>query len=298
MLDLTIIIVTYNSAKIITHTLSRLSSIDCKIIISDNNSIDNTIDIVKDKFPKVRIITNKHNIGFSKANNIAFKQANTGFVATLNPDCFFENVNDIDKIINIMHKNSNIAIASGELYGGKMDKDENIIIQNKDNIAVSNYIKQLDEFYYSNFISGCFMVMRVEIFQKIGFFNEKFFLYCEDNEICKRVLRNKYDLAVAKNIKIIHLSNQSSDESCGIKKFNYNILWYRFGWSKLIYTQEVHNKFIAKLRAVRNIIKNTIIILYFFYKKKQINPINKAILYSSFAYLVGKTSLDVNKYKK
>ncbi len=294
MSNLTIVIVTYNSSKIIKECLSRIYNSKYNITISDNNSIDNTIKIVQENFPRVKIIKNNENIGFAKANNVAFKQAKTDFVATLNPDCFFEDISDIDKIINIMISDNKIAIASAELYSGFLDKNKLTITQ-KFHPDQQNYIKEQNNYFHTKFISGCFMIMKVDIFKKIGFFNEKFFLYCEDNEICKRTLKNNYILAVIKDTKICHLSEQSSDTRKNDSNFNETILWYRFGYSKLIYTQEVHNKFIAKLRAIRNIIKNYLIILRTKIAKNNVNIINKLILDASICYLFNRKPININK---
>ena len=290
MTDLTIIIVTFNSSKIISKCLSKIYNSNYDIIISDNNSSDNIIAIIKKDFPRVKIIKNSENIGFAKANNIGFKNSNSQFVATLNPDCFFENIADIEKIINIMKSDNKIAIASAMLYSGFLDNDK-LSITNQSQIAAKGYFNEQAKYYHAKFISGCFMMLRVSIFEKTGFFNEKFFMYCEDNEICKRTLKNNYKLVIVKDTKICHLSQQSSD-SRNNKKFNDVILWYKFGYSKLIYTQEVHNKFIAKLRAIRNIIKNYFIILH---AKCTNNNINRLILDASICYLLNKEPINVNK---
>jgi GT2 family glycosyltransferase len=293
MTDLTIIIVTFNSSKIISKCLSKIYNSNYDIIISDSNSSDNTIAIIKKDFPRVKIIKNSENIGFAKANNIGFKNSNSQFVATLNPDCFFENIADIEKIINIMKSDNKIAIASAMLYSGFLDNDK-LSITNQCQIAAKGYFNEQAKYYHTKFISGCFMMLRVSIFEKTGFFNEKFFMYCEDNEICKRTLKNNYKLVIVKDTKICHLSQQSSD-SRNNKQFNDVILWYRFGYSKLIYTQEVHNKFIAKLRAIRNIIKNYFIILHAKCTNNNINNINRLILDASICYLLNKEPINVNK---
>src|SRR5690606_11776863 len=109
-------------------------------------------------------------------------------------------------------------------------------------------------FFEAKFITGACMFMKMDVFRQIGFFDENFFMYCEDNEINKRTKRKGYELAVVKDTKFFHLGGQSS-----VKRNNEDIIyfihWHKFGWSKMYYTESVHNKLIAKLKSIRKIIQ-------------------------------------------
>ncbi|MBL6785412.1 MAG: glycosyltransferase family 2 protein, partial [Rickettsiales bacterium] len=233
--NLTFILVTFNSEDIIRICLDKLSEISTNIIVSDNNSNDSTIAIIKKNYPKVHLIENKKNLGFSKANNIAFQFVKTEYFAIINPDCFI-NHNSVDTIYQTIQKNPEIAIAGAVQYAGSFNQDKNKIINKSlDTIAEKNYQKEHNNYYETKFISGCFMVFRKAIFDKIGFFDEGFFLYCEDNEICKRVVKKGYKIAVIKNTEQIHLSQQSTGELS--PKIKEGIMWHRYGFSKCYYTQ-------------------------------------------------------------
>jgi len=293
MSELTIVIVTFNSSHVIANLLSLIYERGYDVIISDNGSSDDTIQIIEEQFPAVNIIKNCHNIGFARANNKGFLSANTEFVATINPDCLVY-CDDIAKILAVMIEHPEVAIASGQLYKGFFNKEQKkITFTNKDETLIKNYISEHSQFYYSKFISGCFMIMRKSVFDKIGFFDQNFFLYCEDNELCKRVLKNKHKMAIVKNTKICHLGGHSANNCTKTgAKFEYLILWHKLGWSKLYYTQAVHNRFVASLKAIRNIMKMLILVSYHFIKDRKIPTSYKAIFCASFAYLFGKKAFD------
>ena len=136
------------------------------------------------------------------------------------------------------------------------------------------------------------MCFRKAIFDKIGFFDEGFFLYCEDNEICKRVLKNGYKIAIMKNTEQIHLSQQSTGELS--PKIKEGIMWHQFGYSKCYYTECIHNRFIASLKAIRNILRAFIKEMPFYFGLKKQNIKNQAIICGSFSYLIGKGAFDKN----
>ena len=288
MPDLTIIIVTYNSSNIILTALKKLNFQKYKIIIVDNNSTDDTVLLIKKNFPDALIIQNNKNCGFARANNIALKETKTEFALILNPDCFIEE-NDIEKVIKVMKNNSRIALASAVCHNCVLDKNQQLINIHACPVSQRNLLTNKGDFSIAKFVSGACMFMRISTYKKIGFFDENFFLYCEDNELNKRTKKRGYDIAVANGAKFYHLSGQSSDlESRNL----YFIQWHKFGWSKMYYTQAVHNKLIAKLKAIRKITEILIKMVIDLIKYKKIALSNKATLSGSFAYLIGLKAFD------
>ncbi|MDA9818363.1 glycosyltransferase family 2 protein [Flavobacteriaceae bacterium] len=285
--ELTFIIVTFNSSKIISETLSSIDQSKYNVIVVDNASTDNTAQIIKNNFPQTALIENPKNVGFGRGNNIGFEKVQTEFTCVLNPDCFVDD-KSIVEILKTLKANPNIAIANGVPYSGYLNnKTQKIITTKIDEIAAKGQTDDKGDYYNVTFISGCCIFFKKEILKKIGLFYKNFFIYCEDNELCKRVMKNKYQIATVKNAKITHLSGKSSDLSN--PKIAYAILWHKFGWSKCYYTQAVHNKLIAKLKAIKNIIKRLIIIAI---KKQKPILVDKAILNGCFGYLVGKKAFD------
>ena len=253
-------------------------------IIVDNNSSDNTVKVIEDlENDNITLIKNVKNLGFARANNKALNAVKTNYSLLINPDCLIKK-DSIDKILSKIDNHDNLAILSAQLYPNElvMDRISHVKKPSKELLD--------DDIYDVRFVSGCCMFINMKVLKKIGFFDEGFFLYCEDNELCKRVLNSKLKLGIVKGTKVIHKGGQSSgaiDE-----KKQYAILWHRFGWSKCYYTQAVHFTLVAKLKAVRDIIKCSFKILKAKIKGEEPGIIYRAKLGGSFGYLIGKKAFD------
>jgi len=286
---LSIILVTYNSSELIKSSLEALkSNSNFKIYVDDNASNDDTISIIKKNFPDIEILISPKNMGFSRANNMALKIVKTKFSLILNVDARITQ-EDILKTLKIMEQNPNIAMAGNIVHNCKY---ENNLI--KDIVPCQKNLLQLNglqnnEFYINKFITGAGMFLNMEIMKKIGFFDEGFFLYCEDNEICKRVQKNGFQTAIIKDTALIHIGGNSSKTTPQEMK---KIYWHRFGWSKLYYSEKIYNKFIANIKAIRMIIKFSLTILFEYIKTQKISAIHSQGLKGSFAYLIGLKAFD------
>jgi hypothetical protein len=288
---LTIIITTYNSSQLIKSCIDSIINIpNIDIIIVDNYSSDNTIQIIETNFPNLKIIKNSKNLGFSFANNLALKIATTKYSLILNVDAKISQ-NDIFTTLKILEENPKIAIAGNIVHNCKLINGEitNPTPCPKNLLQLKG--SQNDKFYINKFITGAGMYLNMDIMKKIGFFDEGFFLYCEDNEICKRAIKKGYNTAIIKNTTLIHVGGNSSSISPDELK---KIYWHRFGWSKLYYCEKIYNKFFAKIKAIRMIINFSIKIIFEKIKSKKISLNNLQGLKGSIAYFIGKKAFDEN----
>jgi len=288
---LSIIIVTYNSSKLIKSCLEAVSNIDqIKIYVVDNKSSDNTLEIVKNNFPQIDIIINSKNLGFSRANNLALKLVKTKFALVLNVDARI-NQEDIFKTIKILEQNPKIAIAGNVVHNCKIDNDKISQISPCPKNLMQLKGLQNNQYYINKFVTGAGMFLNMEIMQKIGFFDEGFFLYCEDNEICKRVQKKGYQTAIIKDTRLIHIGGNSSKISPQELK---KIYWHRFGWSKLYYSEKIYNKFIARIKAIRMIIKFSLTIMLEYIKTQKISLHYLQGLKGCIGYFFGEKAFDKN----
>ena len=263
--------------------LAKLDFNQYEIIIVDNNSSDDSCVLIEKRFPQIKLIKLAQNIGFSRANNIALRQVKTEFALILNPDAFID-FESIEKILDKMKTDSRIALAGPIIYHANLEAGEmkNIQLVNK---CLDNVYKKDGDVYLVKFLTGAAMFIRMEIINKIGFFDENFFLYCEDNEICKRAFKKGYKNIIVEGTKLLHLSGQSTGRKN--EKEVRQIYWHRFGWSKAYYTQTVHGIVVAKLKAMRMILKTLILMVKGFLLGKKISMINRATFLGAGAYLIG-----------
>jgi N-acetylglucosaminyl-diphospho-decaprenol L-rhamnosyltransferase len=286
--NLTIIIVTF---QIIKQSLENIDRDKYPVIIVDNASSDNTVSIIESNFSSLKIIKNNKNIGYGRANNIALRQVKTKFALLLNADATIDSKN-IDKIIDLMNNNQDIAIAGPILYKKNFlsNNEFSEIIISKINRKVREYHEN-DKFYFNQFITGASMFLNIDAIKKIGLFDEGFFLYCEDNEICKRAIKYNYKTAIVKDTKFYHISGGS----CKISEKQRNVIyWHKFGWSKLYYTEKVWGLFVAKLKATRMIFKFSFLCLKCFFKTSKILNNEYCGLKGSVGYLIGLKAFDKN----
>ncbi|MFH1456761.1 MAG: glycosyltransferase family 2 protein [Patescibacteria group bacterium] len=207
---ISIIIVNYNGQEFLSDCLESVLKSDYpsyEVILVDNNSSDESVNIVKNKFPQIKIIINKKNLGFAKANNIGIKQVSGDAIFLLNNDTIIHK--DLVKILsNELFSSEQIGMVGPKIYflekGKKPDNQKTIwfaggkinwqkatswhIAKNQDD---NNYIDEKKEV---DFITGCALMIKKEVINKIGLLDEKFFAYYEDADWCLRAKKAGYKI--------------------------------------------------------------------------------------------------------
>lgn len=235
-MDLSIIIVNYNVKEFLQnliHSIEKASSnISKEIIVIDNASDDGSVDIVKEKFPSVKFIINKNNIGFGSANNQGLEIAQGKFILFINPDCIVSE-DTFDKMIHFFQKHSECGLAGCKILNSdgslqlacrrsfpgpwtsftKVTGLSNLFPKSK--IFARYNLTYLDEnkTYEVDAVSGSFMMIRREIYEKVGGFDEQFFMYGEDLDLCYRVQQSGYKVFYFHDTQIIHYKGESTKRS-------------------------------------------------------------------------------------
>ena len=207
MTDLTIAIVTYNNERTIKKCIeSLLSHIDSRIshqlFIIDNNSSDNTLNIVRNISGNIIIIENKKNIGFGAGHNMLLELLESRYHLVLNPDVFFEN-NCLYEMMEYMDKRPYIGLLSPmiKFSDGRLQylcKRNPTFVDLFIRFLLPKFFKkrqfsfEMRETGYNSefeieYATGCFMFFRTDIFTRLYGFDERFFLYLEDADITRRV---------------------------------------------------------------------------------------------------------------
>ncbi|UCF64026.1 MAG: glycosyltransferase [bacterium] len=232
-IKISVIIVNYNVKEYLAQALSSieraLKSISHEIIVIDNHSIDGSIPFLKKQFPELKLIENQENVGFGKANNQGLKQARGEFVVLINPDTvvqedtflrllnFFENTADAAaatcKIINpdgsfsidCRHSIPTPTIALWKVLGlSKLFPRSRIFGQYN-----MTYLDE-DQTYPIPAISGSFMMIKSNVLEDIGYFDERFFMYCEDIDLCHRINERGHKIYYVPQTQIIHYKGEST----------------------------------------------------------------------------------------
>ncbi|WP_293778212.1 glycosyltransferase family 2 protein, partial [uncultured Oxalicibacterium sp.] len=202
--DITVIVVTFNSAHCIpalTPTLGVLPH----VIFVDNASNDGTIEAVHSALPHADIIANKRNLGFGAANNRALEKTKTRFALLLNPDCLPE--------IDALHQ---LLAAAAEFPDAAIIAPH--LIKRNGGIEVS-YRWPHNRWLSCGpaaegpccvgFACGAVLLLNMQQMRDVGYFDEAFFLYYEDEDLCQRAFDARKQIVIAPSVGICHLSRGS-----------------------------------------------------------------------------------------
>jgi hypothetical protein len=235
-MNLSVIIVNYNVRQFLENALASvfraLKGVRGEVFVVDNASDDGSAEMVKKKFPSVHLIANKENVGFAKANNQALKKVRGKYVLLLNPDTvvqentfrvmldFFTDTPDAGlagcKILNpdgsfqlpcrrgfptpwvAFTKTFGLSalFPGSRLFGGY-------------NLT---YLSE-DETYPVDAVSGSFMMARGDVIERVGGFDEMFFMYGEDLDWCYRIMKAGYKVYYVHRTTIIHFKGESTRRS-------------------------------------------------------------------------------------
>ncbi len=252
-IKISVIIVNYNVeyflAQCLTSVLKAneaLSKIYPKaateIFVVDNNSVDGSIRMLKKEFPSVKLIQNKENVGFAKANNQAYKFASGKYILALNPDTLIEE-NTFIRALNFMEENTGIGAMGPKLINGK-----GIFLKESKRALPTPWVAFYKIFGLSNLfpkskkagkyhlsflpdnqtndvdvLAGAFMFLRKSVIDKTGFFDERFFMYGEDIDLSYRILLAGYRVVYFPEITVIHYKGESTKKA----SFNYVYVFYK-----------------------------------------------------------------------
>lgn len=211
-MDLSIIIVNYNSNKLlyncINSILSNIKEIELEIIVVDNCSSDNSLDVCK-TFTDERLILIKseENLGFARANNLGVKKSSGHILHFLNPDTELDGdiINDYNRIMEDQHNNQEyVYVNPMKNLDGSINYSKNFI---PDTLNYITYLfnRKKTEWYYL----GATVIMSRKTFDSIGGWNDHFFMYEEDTDLFYRINKNKIQIIELPTV-IFHLGGGTS----------------------------------------------------------------------------------------
>ncbi|RMD58906.1 glycosyltransferase family 2 protein [Candidatus Parcubacteria bacterium] len=205
-MDLSIIIVSWRVRDLVRENLkaifSRTKNISFEVFVVDNNSADGTVEMVAREFPQVNLIANNYNAGFARANNQAIAMAQGRYILLLNPDMQVEE-KTLEKMVEWMDNHPEAGIAGCRLVNKKGEVipqvrrfptlwDQLAIILKVPHIfpgVLNKYLKK--DFDYNkeaevDSLRGSFFMIRRKVIDKIGVLDERFFVWFEEVDFCRR----------------------------------------------------------------------------------------------------------------
>ena len=230
---LAVIIVSFNSAEYLYDCLdSILKNPPCckfEITVVDNASKDGSTSIVKESFPDIRLIENKKNLGFARANNIAIRDTESSYILLLNSDCeVYER--SLDTMIDFMDRNEGAGVEGPKIVNSDgsvqfscrrfpsfFDAGMHSLLENiaPDNPFSRRYkladIKR-DSAIEVDWVSGSCMMIRRAALDDTGLLVERYFMYVEDTDLCYQMWKNDWKVFYNPDSQILHHIGGSTDK--------------------------------------------------------------------------------------
>lgn len=245
-MKLSIIIVNYNVKYFLEQCLhsvrKAISSMDAEVFVVDNNSVDGSVEMLNQKFPEVKLIANKDNVGFSKANNQAIIESSGGYVLLLNPDTVVED-DTFKKVVQFMDEHPDAGGLGVKMVDGKgkfLPESKRGLptpsvaffkvfgfskILPKSKLFGKYHLGYLDKekIHAVDILSGAFMLLRKSVLDKTGLLDETFFMYGEDIDLSYRIIKAGYKNYYFPNTRIIHYKGESTKKG----SVNYVVVFYK-----------------------------------------------------------------------
>lgn len=236
MIDLSIIIVNFNVKEFLQNLLSSIKkstgNVSTEVIVIDNASDDGSVEIIREKFPWVKLIASNVNLGFGRANNLGLEISQGKYILLINPDtivqedtfqnliAFFDKTPDAGLAgCKVLNSDGTLQLACRRGFPGPWTSFTKVTGLSKlfphSRLFAKYNLTYLDEnqTYEVDAISGAFMMMKREVYAKVGGFDSQFFMYGEDLDLCYRIQSAGYKVYYVHDTQIIHYKGESTRRS-------------------------------------------------------------------------------------
>jgi hypothetical protein len=233
-LKLSIVILNWNDQKVIEDCLRSIydstHSTEFEVIVSDNGSTDGSIEYIRQNFPEVRIIENGINLRFAKGNNVAIRVSQGEYVLILNPDTIIHD-GALDKIIvyadkhpeaggfgcRVLNVDGTYQGCIRPLYTLRSEWCAALglwpLSYFSEWFGTGRYVGwKGDTERTVGWPAGCFILVRGDLLRRLDGFDEQFFYYYEDTDLCRRIWEAGYPILYTPDISITHLGGQSTNK--------------------------------------------------------------------------------------
>jgi len=242
---LSIIIVNWNSTdyvlKCLRSVFQETKGIDFEVIVVDNASTDNGLSLIRERFPQVRVIESRSNLGFGGANNVGAEHAKAANLLFLNPDTIILG-NAIATALGHLDKIKDAGAVGVRLVNPDMTVQTSAILRIP---SIQNQLLSV-EFLRTRFsrfrifgtaplyspspgpskvdaISGACMFVKRDAFEAAGGFDTRYFMYSEDVDLCKSLQANGFSVYYADDARVVHFGGTSTSKS-KVKNFNVSMM--------------------------------------------------------------------------
>lgn len=262
-----IIILNYNGKDILLDCLDsvyKLKYPNLEVVVVDNNSSDGSFLSARQRFSRFHFIKNSKNLGFAGGNNVAIRwvlEKMADYIFLLNNDALIEK-DSLKKMIELAEKDEKGGVFSPVIYegknkgkvwfsGGRIDWLKMRTIHRVRNIKHVTQKRNT-----TSYVTGCAMLVKKEVFKKVGLLDDDFFLYYEDADFSYRAKKAGFGLRIIPQASVFHFEKSSQNPNkvywlvySGLLFFKKNTPWFWKPWIVFyIFFRKINNKRNLKLR--------------------------------------------------
>ena len=257
-MDITIVIVSFNSGEILERCLKTIDNKRFPTLVIENSNNENLKNYIENKYANVSFLLSRENLGYGKANNLGINKAKTKHVLILNPDTQLQD-DTVDNLIHCANQNPDFALIAPEIISQDIKVDTTRNDQNDNG-----------DFKEVSIIKGFAFLLNKEVLKEVGLFDENFFLYFEEIDLCRRVIKNKRKIFLSRNSKVYHKGGSSH-----VKEINNEMELSRnwhYMWSKFYYHKKHYGFLYSIAKILPSFVSSIIKFLFFsciFHKEKK-----------------------------
>jgi N-acetylglucosaminyl-diphospho-decaprenol L-rhamnosyltransferase len=255
--ELSLIILNYKTKGLLKQCLRGIEEaklpMSHEVIVVDNNSQDGSIDMVRDEFPGVRAIDSPVNVGFAAGMNLGYRHSQGEFILILNPDVAIFRI-AVETMLQYLHAHPEVGLVAPKLINPDGTVQDSCyrfysfltpLYRRTPFGKLPSARRQLHRFLMKDWdhaatravgwvLGGC-MLIRREAIEKVGFFDERFFLYFEDVDLCRRMWQSGWQVHYIADAEMVHYHQRLSADSPGFQSlFSYPTRIHIQSWIRYV----------------------------------------------------------------
>ena len=228
--DMTILIVNYNTAHLLNEMFTTLyaslgTATKARVVVIDNASTDNSVEVLKTQYPEVMLIENQTNVGFGRANNQGLPHVEGRYVLLLNTDAFVA-PDTLTKTLAYMDAHSQCGVLGVRLVGrdGKLQPScryfataWSIFLLRTGLARFFKNVRMVDDMTWDHasarecdWVPGCYFLIRREAVDRVGLFDPRYFLYSEEVDLCHAVKNAGWQVVYFPDTTVVHIGGESA----------------------------------------------------------------------------------------
>ena len=230
-MKLSVVIICWNDLRVLRECLHSIyqgtHSTDFEVLVSDNGSTDGSVEFIRQRYPEVRVLENRANLGFAKGNNVGIRASNADYVLILNPDTIIHD-GALDRLVQFAEKHSEAGAFGCRVLNpdGTYQTSARLFptvrrywvsalgLKKLANVSSLFLFEEYPRWFGEterpiDWQSGCCVMFRGDLLRSLGGFDEQFFYHFEEVDLCRRVWAAGHPILFTPEAVITHLGGQS-----------------------------------------------------------------------------------------